>query len=97
MKVLTVKSTRVMEGELQNDVHFTLGMEQYTDYVFKPREDQIYSATIVLEDSSGVIDNIVSRSVSFPDLEFTIDDLDMEKNSMVRYRFRNGKILEKQV
>ncbi len=95
MKALTVKSTVVLDGNLQNDIHFTLGMEQYTDYVFKPKEDQIYSATIVLEDSSEVIGNIVSRSVAFPDIEFMIDDLDTEENSIVRYRFRNGEILEK--
>jgi hypothetical protein len=71
-------------------------MEHYTDYVFKPRGDQKYSATIVLEESSNVISNIQAASVSFPEHEFVIDDLDMEQNSIERYRIRNGKILEQQ-
>lgn len=95
MKVLTVKSVKTLEGDLQTDVHFTFGMERHTDYVFKPRGDQIYSATIVLEDTTAVIDNIVSGSLSFPNHEFLIDDLDMEQNSIERYRVKGGKILEK--
>ena len=73
---------RFWTGNMQTEVHHTFGMEHYTDYVFKPRGDQKYSATIVLEDSSDVIKNIVSRSVSFPDQEFMIDDLDMEKTAL---------------
>lgn len=95
MKVLTVKTNEVLEGNLQTELHHSLGMEHYTDYVFKPRGDQRYSATIVLEESSQVIKNIVTKSVSFPDLEFMIDDLDMGENSIERYRVKNGKILEK--
>jgi len=95
MKALTVKSKEVLDGNLQNEVHFILGMEQYTDYVFKPREDRKYSATIVLEESSEVIKNIVSKSVSLPDMEFLIDDLNMEDNSIVQLRVKNGKILER--
>lgn len=95
MRVLTVKSNEVMEEKLQTEVHYALGMEHYTDYVFKPRGDQVYSATIVLEDSSEVLDKIVMSSVSFPDMVFMIDDLNMEENSIERYLVRNGEILEK--
>lgn len=95
MKVLTIKSAEVLDEAMQTDVHHTFGMEHYTDYVFKPRGDRKYSATIVLEESSGVISNIESRSVSFPEHEFLIDDLDMEQNSIDRYRVKNGSIVEK--
>ncbi len=95
MKVLTIKSVEVLDETMQTEVHHTFGMEHYTDYVFKPRGDQKYSATIVLEDSAGVIRNVESRSVSFPDHEFMIDDLDMEQNSIERYRVKNGTIIEK--
>ena len=95
MKVLTIKSDEILEGARQTEVHHTLGMEHYTDYVFKPRGDRAYSATIVLEDSSEVLGKIVLSSVSFPDMVFLIEDLDMEENSIERYRVRNGKILEK--
>ncbi|MCK5135937.1 MAG: hypothetical protein KAR19_09150 [Bacteroidales bacterium] len=95
MKVLTIKSAEVLDEAKQTDVHHTFGMEHYTDYVFKPRGDRKYSATIVLEESSGVISNIESRSVSFPEHEFLIDDLDMEQNSIDRYRVKNGSIVEK--
>lgn len=95
MKVLTIKSVEVLDETMQTEVHHTFGMEHYTDYVFKPRGDQKYSATIVLEKSDQVIKNIESRSVSFPDHEFMIDDLDMEQNSIERYRVKNGTIIEK--
>ena len=94
MKVLTVKSTQILDEELQLELHHSLGMEHYTDYVFKPRSDQRYSATIVLENSGLVIDQIRVKSASFPDQEIVIDDLDMEKNSIDRYRLKNGEILE---
>lgn len=101
MKVLTIKSIAVLDEALQRDVHYTFGMEHYTDYVFTPREDREYSGTIVLDksagvDSSGVIRNVVSASASFPEHEFQIDDLDMERNSIDRYRVKNGEILQKQ-
>lgn len=95
MKVLTIKTVEVLDEAMQTDVHHTFGMEHYTDYVFKPRGDRKYSATIVLEESSGVISNIESRSLSFPEHEFLIDDLDMEQNSIDRYRVKNGSIVEK--
>lgn len=95
MKVLTIKSVEILEETMQTDVHHTFGMEHYTDYVFKPRGDQKYSATIVLEDSAKVISNVESLSTSFPDNEFLIDDLDMDQNSVERYRVKNGTIIEK--
>ena len=95
MKVLTIKSVEILEENIQTDVHHTFGMEHYTDYVFKPRGDKKYSATIVLEDSAKVISNVEAHSTSFPDNEFLIDDLDMEQNSIERYRVKNGTIIEK--
>lgn len=94
MKVLTVKSTDVLDEAMQTEIHHTFGMEHYTDYVFKPRGDQSYAATIVLDDTTSVIENIQSRSVAFPAHEFVIDDLDMEQNSIERYRIRNGQLVE---
>ena len=95
MKVLTIKSVDALDEAKQTDIHYTFGMEHYTDYVFKPRGDQKYSATIVLKSSDEVIKNIESRSVSFPDHEFLIDDLSMEQNTIERYRVKNGTIIEK--
>ncbi len=95
MKVLTITSSDNLESSIQTDVHFTLGMEHYTDYVFKPRNDQKYSATIVLEESDEVIRSVVLRTCSFPENEFLIDDLNMEQNTIERYRIKNGAIVEK--
>lgn len=95
MKVLTIKSVEPMDEAMQTDIHYTLGMEHYTDYVFKPRSDQKYSATIVLEQSAEVIGKIEARSASLPEHEFLIDDLDMEKNLIERYRIKNGAIIER--
>ena len=95
MKVLTIKSTEALDEAQQTEVHYTFGMEHYTDYVFKPRGARKYSATIVLEKSDEVIKGIELRSVSFPELEFLIDDLNMELNTIERYRVKNGVIIEK--
>ena len=95
MKVLTVKSVEKLPVDMQNEVHHTFGMEHYTDYVLKPRGDQKYSATIVLEQSEEAITNIISRSTTFPNNEFLIDDLNMEQNMIERYRVKNGTQLEK--
>ena len=94
MKVLTVKSANVLDEEMQTEVHHVFGMEHHTDYVFKPRGDQKYSATIVLVDTGPVIKQVISASTSFPDLTFVIDDLDMEANSIQRYHFRDGNVKE---
>jgi hypothetical protein len=94
MKVITIKSAAILDEELQNEVHHTFGMEHYTDYVFTPRKASEYSATIVLEDSGHVIRNVTARCIDFPGHEFVIDDLDMEKNSVTRYRMRDGQVVE---
>jgi hypothetical protein len=92
VKVLTVKSVDVLDEEMQNEVHYSFGMEHYTDYVFKPRGAQRYSATIVLQDSKQVIENIRSASALFPGHEFVVDDLDMAQNCIDRYRLKEGEI-----
>ena len=94
MKVLTVKSSGILELEKQTEVHFAFGMEQHTDYIFKPRGDQKYSATIVLEDSAPVVKKIISASVNFPDTPFLIDDLNMEENTIERYHVKGGIVKE---
>lgn len=93
MKVLTIKSVEALDEEMRNEVHHSLGMEHYTDYVFQPRAAQKYSATIVLEESGPVIEKIKQGSRSFPGLEFLIDDLDMDQNTIERYRLKHGKTL----
>ena len=94
MKVLTLKSAGILELDMQTEIHHAFGMEHHTDYVFKPRGDQSYSATIVLEDSAPVIGEIVSASAKFPDNAFVIDDLDMEKNHIERYHVKGGVVKE---
>lgn len=94
MKVLTVKSADILDEKMQNEVHFAFGMERHTDYVFKPRGDGKYSATIVLEDTGSVINTIIGESRSFPGLAFVIDDLDMEKNAIERYHVKEGNVKE---
>ena len=95
MKVVTIKSVDVLEEQLQTEVHFAFGMEHYTDYVFKPRDGQRYSATIVMEDTSRVVQNVIENSKTFPDQEFIVDDLDMEGNNVDRIRINNGKIVKR--
>ncbi|MCP4310523.1 MAG: hypothetical protein GY790_04620 [Bacteroidetes bacterium] len=94
MKVLTITSSGILEQEKQTEVHFAFGMEKHTDYVFKFRGDQKYSATIVLEDSAPVVEKIISASVNFPDIPFVIDDLNMEENCIERYHIKDGIVKE---
>jgi len=94
MKVLTIKSSGILEQEEQTEVHYAFGMERHTDYVFKPRGDQRYSATIVLEDSRPVVDRIIHASRKFPDIAFVIDDLNMEENTIERYHVKEGIVKE---
>jgi len=94
MKVLTIKSDNILDQEIQTEVHHAFGMEHHTDYVFKPRGDQKYSATIVLADTGPVINQVISASTAFPDLAFVIDDLDMEANNIERYHVMDGKVKE---
>jgi len=95
MKVLTVKSSTILNLDKQTEVHHAFGMEHHTDYVFKPRQSQKYSATIVLEESGPVIDLIISATESFPDIAFVIDDLNMRKNVIVRYHVKEGVVKER--
>jgi hypothetical protein len=94
MKVLTIKSSGVLDVDMQNEVHYAFGMEHHTDYVFKPREDRQYSATIVIEDSAPVIEQVIAASVEFPAIDFVVDDLDMEQNSIERYLVKDGSVTE---
>jgi hypothetical protein len=94
MKVLTIKSADILDPEMQTEIHYTFGMEHHTDYVFKPRGDERYSATIVLEETEAVISDVIRASAAFPELTFIIDDLDMEENSIKRIHVRDGNVLE---
>jgi len=95
MRAISVKSVEVLEEELQLHVHHTFGMEQYTDYVFKPGGGKIYSATIVMNSSDRVISQVKEASSSFPGREFILDDLDTDSNVSTTYRIKEGEILEK--
>jgi hypothetical protein len=95
MRAITIKSVGLLEEEQQLNVHFSFGMEQYTDYVFKPGGGQIYSATIVMDESDQVISKVKEATKSFPGQEFLLDDLDTESNISTTYRFKEGEILEK--
>ena len=95
MRAISIKSVEVLEEDMQLQVHHTFGMEQYTDYVFKPGGGEIYSATIVMDLSDHVISKVREASASFPGLEFILDDLDMDSNISTRYRFKDGETLEK--
>ena len=95
MRAISIKSVAVLEEELQLKVHHLFGMEQYTDYVFKPGGGKVYSATIVMETSDHVISKVTEASSIFPDLEFILDDLDTDSNTSTSYRLHNGKVVEK--
>jgi hypothetical protein len=95
MRAITVKSADLLGEEQQLDVHYSFGMEQYTDYVFKPGGGKIYSATIVMDTSDHVISRVKEATRLFPGQEFVLDDLDMESNISTTYRFRDGEVLEK--
>jgi hypothetical protein len=94
MKTITIESVEVLDEELQTEVHHTFGMEHFTDYVFKPKGDKNYSATIVFEDSRKVIRKVEERSVDFPDYQFDVEDLDMDTGVMKIYSIKNGSIIK---
>jgi len=94
MKTLTIESLEVLEEEQQTEIHHSFGMEHYTDYVFKPRGDKNYSATIVFEDARKVIRKVEERSVDFPDYQFEVKDLDMDTGIMKIYSIKNGSIIK---
>ena len=97
MRAISIKSVEILKEEVQLEVHHTFGMEQYTDYVFKPGGGKIYSATIVMDSSEHVISKVTGASSSFPGQEFILDDLDMDSNISTTYRLKEGEILEKKV
>jgi len=94
MKVLTIKSVEALEPDLQNEIHYSFGMEKHSDYVFKDRDRGPYSATISLPDTSSVIELIKKESARFEDYTFIIDDLDLEQNQIERITVRNGMITD---
>ena len=95
MRAISVKSAEVLEEELQLHVHHSLGMEQYSDYVFKPGGGKTYSATIVMDSSDEVIDRVTRATNLFPGKEFILEDLDTDSNVSTTYRLMNGEVLEK--
>jgi hypothetical protein len=97
MRAISVKSAEVLEEELQLHVHHTFGMEQHSDYVFKPGGGKIYSATIVMDSSDHVITHVTEASAQFPGREFILVDLDTDSNVSNIYRIKDGEILEKKI
>lgn len=95
MRAISVKSVEVLEEELQLHVHHTFGMEQHSDYVFKPGGGKIYSATIVMDSSDHVITQVTEASAQFSGREFVLVDLDTESNVSTTYRIKDGEVLEK--
>lgn len=95
MRAITVKSVDVLEEELQLHVHHSFGMEQYTDYVFKPGGGNFYSATIVIVSSDHVISKVTEATGSFPGREFILEDLDTNSNVSTTYRLKDGEVVEK--
>ena len=97
MRAISVKSAEVLDEELQLHVHHTFGMEQHSDYVFKPGGGKIYSATIVMYYSDQVIKQATEASSQFPGREFVLVDLDTDTNVSATYRIMDGEILEKKI
>lgn len=95
MRAITIKSVEVLDEAQQIEVHYAFNMEHHTDYVFKPGEEDVYSATIAIGDSKQVVDSVKKGSGSFPDHEFVLEDLDVESNIATTYRFKNGELLDK--
>jgi hypothetical protein len=97
MRAISVKSVEVLDEELQLHVHHTFGMEQHSDYVFKPGGGKIYSATIVMDVSEHVITHVTEASAQFPGKEFILVDLDTDSNVSNTYRIKDGEVLEKKI
>jgi len=94
MKAIIIKSNDVLDEALQTEIHHTFGMEHYTDYVFKARGDQKYSATLVMEDSTELIHNVEEGSKAFPEHEFIIVVLDTDSNVVKKYFVKAGEFLK---
>ena len=94
MKAITIRSVEVLNEDLQTEVHYAFGMEHYTDYVFKPRENQKYAATLVMEESAELIQNVLEGSKGFPVFEFIVVVLDTESNLVKKFFIKAGEILK---
>ena len=95
MRAITIKSVQVLDEAQQVEVHYAFGMEHHTDYVFKPGGEEVYSATIAMEDARDVVESVTKGSASFPGIEFELEDLDVDSNVATTYRFMNGELIEK--
>ncbi|MBN2699271.1 MAG: hypothetical protein JXR52_10645 [Bacteroidales bacterium] len=95
MRILTIRSVEKIPEDKQLDVHYAFGMERHTDYVFKDKYNSVYSATINLESTENVIEEIVKQSEKFPGYNFVIDDLDLENNRIERYKIISGEVVER--
>jgi len=91
MKAITIRSNEVLNEALHTEIHHTFGMEHYTDYVFKPRGDQEYAATLVMEDSSELLRNVEEGSKQFPDYQFVVVVLDTDSNVARKYFIQAGE------
>lgn len=94
MKAITIQSNEVIDEALQTEVHHTFGMEHYTDYVFKPRGDRKYSATLVMKDSKELLHNVEEGSKTFPDQVFIVEVLDTDSNVVKKYIIQEGTLLK---
>ena len=94
MKAITIQSNEVLDEALQTEVHYTFGMEHYTDYVFKPRGDQKYSATLVMNDSKELLQNVKEGSKAFPEQVFVVEVLDTGSNQARKYFIQAGVFLK---
>lgn len=94
MKVITIKSNEVLDEHMRTEIHFAFGMEHYTDYVFKPKGEKKYSATLVMKDSSELIRNVEEGSKTFPDYEFVVVVLDTDSNEVKKHFIRDGALLK---
>jgi len=86
---------QALDEAMQIEVHYAFGMEHHTDYVFKPGGEEVYSVTIAIEDPGQVIESVTKGSESFPEIDFELEDLDVDTNVATTYRFKNGEVLEK--
>ena len=89
MRVLTIKSAGILDEDMQTEVHHGFRMEHHTDYVFKPRGDQKYSATIVLDNTEPVIKQVISASSAFPDLAFVIEENEWKGRKKIQLRLKD--------
>lgn len=95
MKVLTVKTLETMNDDLQLDIHYTLKMEHFTDYVFQDKKSAQYTATISMDDTKDAADAIIKNTTKLPEYNFILDILDMNNENIERLIVNKGVIIEK--